>query len=145
MIRIAKHRDIPKIRDLMKSEPGFWQDTWREDVLERGLNSADGLAFVWEENRQILGFICAHDLGFRAYLSELIVASPARFKGIGRNLVRHIERELENRGCNILISDVWKDVEGFYKSLGWSEPDVLLLRRKLATLANQQGAGEGRG
>jgi hypothetical protein len=57
----------------MRSEPGFWQDSWREDVLERGLDASGGLAFVWEEGGQILGFICAHDLRFRAYLSELIV------------------------------------------------------------------------
>jgi predicted N-acetyltransferase YhbS len=106
MIRRAALDDIPAIRELMQSEPGFWQDSWCDDVLERGLDSSGGLAFVWEESGQILGFVCAHDLGFRAYLSELIVAEPARTKGVGKQLVQHIEQMLEARGCTILISDV---------------------------------------
>jgi len=28
-------------------------------------------------------------------------------------------------------ADVWKDAVGFYRALGWSEPDVILLRKKL--------------
>jgi 3-oxoacyl-[acyl-carrier protein] reductase len=75
--------------------------------------------------------VCAHDLGFRAYLSELIVAQGARGQGIGRNLVERIQAELARRGRRILIADVWHDAEPFYHSLGWEPPDVVLLRRKL--------------
>ena len=46
-------------------------------------------------------------------------------------LIQHVEKELKSRGCDIVISDVWKDAVGFYKSLGWSPPDVVLLRKKL--------------
>ena len=74
MIRTATEADIKSVKTLMRSVPGFWQDEWRSDVLERSIHSADGLAFVWEEGGQVLGFVCAHDLGFRAYLSELVVA-----------------------------------------------------------------------
>ena len=95
------------------------------------VQSASGLAFIWEESNQVLGFICAHDLGFRAYLSEFIVDKSGRNRKIGKMLLKHVEHELINRGSNVLIADVWKDAEGFYKSLGWSEPDVILLRKKL--------------
>ena len=132
MIRQATQDDIPAIRELMRSEPGFWQDTWRDDAIRRALASAGGLAFVWDQAGQVLGFICAHDVGFRAYLSELIVAESARAQGVGRELVRRVQRELTARGCAVLISDVWKDAVGFYKSLGWSAPDVVLLRKRLA-------------
>ena len=131
MIRSATQNDIPEIKKLMESEPDFWQDSWRADVLERGIKSADDLVFVWEQGRQIVGFICAHDVGFRAYLSELIMAKPARSQGIGKQLVEHIQTELTKRGCAGLISDVWKDAEGFYKSLGWKEPGVKLLCKDL--------------
>ena len=131
MIRSVTKEDIPNIRKLMESEPGFWQESWRYDVLERGLDSAGGLAFVWEETGQILGFVCAHDLGFRGYLSELIVAKSARNRGIGKHLVQQVEQKLAARGCNILISDVWEDSVRFYKLLGWSEPDIMLLRKPL--------------
>jgi GNAT superfamily N-acetyltransferase len=61
----------------------------------------------------------------------LIVVRKARNKGIGRKLIQHIENELVSRGCHVIISDVWKNSVGFYKSLGWSEPDVVLLRKRL--------------
>ena len=131
MIRTATKEDIPKIVELMKSEPGFWPDDSRNDVLERAIDSVDCLAFLWEENEHVIAFASAHDVGFLAYLSTLIVAVPARNKGIGKKLIQHIENESKSRGCNTLMSDVWKNAVGFYKSLGWSEPDVVLLRKKL--------------
>jgi len=131
MIRQATPGDIPGVKSLMQSEPGFWKKDAPSKALEIELASAKGLAVVWEEGGEILGFACAHDFGFRAYLSELIVAKGARGRGIGRGLVEYIQDELRSRGCPVLISDAWKDAEGFYRSLGWSEPDVVLLRKRL--------------
>jgi ribosomal protein S18 acetylase RimI-like enzyme len=131
MIRAATESDIPDTKSVMKSVPGLWHQDWRKDTLERAIRAADGLAFVWVDGGQILGFACAHDLGFRGYLSALVVAEEARGRGIGRQLVRHVERELAARGCALLISDVWKDAEGFYRALGWTSPDVILLRHTL--------------
>jgi predicted N-acetyltransferase YhbS len=131
MIRSATPDDVESIRELMQSEPGLWQEGWRPDVLERGIGSANGLTFVWEENERIIGFICAHDLGFRAYLSELVVAPSARGKGIGKKLLKHVECKLIESGCTLLIADVWRNAQKFYSALGWSEPDAVLLRKKL--------------
>ncbi len=116
----------------MQAVPEIWQDSWRADVLERSLRAAAGLAFVWEEGGQVRGFVCAHDIGFRGYLSELVVTEETRGRGVGRQLVRRVEQELTDRGCAILIADVWKDAVGFYQALGWTPPDVVLLRQKLA-------------
>ncbi len=131
MIRTAHTKDISNIMELMKSEPGFWGESWRENVLELGIDAANGLAFVQEDNGKIVGFACAHDLGYRAYLSELIISWKYRNKGIGKSLITRIENELSERGCKILISDVWKDSTEFYRSLGWSEPDAMLMRKIL--------------
>ncbi len=131
MIRPATREDIPNIVEMMESEPGFWHDDWRKDVLERAIDSADCIAFLCEENKQVIAFASAHDIGFLAYLSTLIVARPARNKGTGRKLTQRIENELVSRGCNVVMSDVWENAVGFYKSIGWSEPDVVLLRKRL--------------
>jgi GNAT superfamily N-acetyltransferase len=64
------------------------------------------LAFVWEEHSLILGFVCAHDLGFRAYLSELIVDNSVRSQGIATRLIRAVEQVLTGRGQQVLIADV---------------------------------------
>jgi hypothetical protein len=58
----------------MKSVAGFWDESWRPDVLERALGSVETLALVHEENDIIGGFVCGPDVGFRGYLSELVVA-----------------------------------------------------------------------
>lgn len=134
MIRTATELDFESIRALIKSVPDFWHDEWRSDALERALRASDGLAFVWEEKGNILGFSCAHDIGFLGYLSLLVVAEIARGKGIGRALVQHTEQELMERGCATLISDVWLDAVGFYKVLGWSAPGAVLLRHRLDNL-----------
>ena len=131
MIRQSKKTDIPSIESLMKSVSGFWTKKWRNDVIEIGINASNGLSFVWEEDNRILGFICAHDLGFRAYLSELVVSEDARGRNIGKNLLKRVEKELLLRGCKLIIADVWKDAAGFYSKLGWSPPDVILLKKNI--------------
>jgi ribosomal protein S18 acetylase RimI-like enzyme len=144
MIRTATELDLPSIRALIKSVPGFWHDKWRSGALERAFRSADGLAFVWEQDGNILGFSCAHDVGFLGYLSLLVVSESARGRGIGRELIQQTERELARRGCATLISDVWQDAVGFYKTLGWSTPGAVLLRHRLDVLSRSapQGAQE---
>jgi ribosomal protein S18 acetylase RimI-like enzyme len=132
VIRHAKVDDLPAIRRLMQAEPGFWQRDWSDATLARALETAGELALVWEDESSIVGFACAHDLGFRAYLSELIVAREARGRGIGRRLVEQIQAELVRRGRDIVIADVWHSAEPFYRSLGWEPPDVVLLRRRLS-------------
>jgi predicted N-acetyltransferase YhbS len=132
MIREAMDSDVQKIRSLMQAIPGLWHPWWSEETIASAIRSANGLAFVWEDDSQILGFVCAHDLGFRAYLSELGVAVDARKKGIGASLVRTVEEALRRRGQQIVIADVWRDAEQFYGSLGWEAPEATLLRQRLS-------------
>jgi len=131
VIRNAEDGDARAIASLLRSVPGLWDPTWRPDVVERALAASDGVAFVAQEDSEVVGFACAHDVGFRAYLSELVVRPNAQAQGIGRALVEAVESSLAGRGCAVLISDVWHDAEGFYRVLGWSQPDVRLMRRRL--------------
>jgi ribosomal protein S18 acetylase RimI-like enzyme len=72
------------------------------------------------------GFISAHDLSFRAYLSELVVAPQAQRRGIGARLLGEIERRVAERGCAVIVADVWQDAEEFYRAQGWTPPSVIL-------------------
>ena len=109
MIRKTTRRDIPAIQTLVQSIPGTWHESWRSDVLERGIAAADGLAFVWEKGSQITGFVCAHDVGFHGHISLLIVAEHARGKGIEKRLVERVQNELAERGWLLLpATDVWE-------------------------------------
>ncbi|HVM59361.1 MAG TPA: GNAT family N-acetyltransferase [Verrucomicrobiae bacterium] len=52
-------------------------------------------------------------------------------RGIGKQLLEHVQTILAECGCAVLISDVWKDARGVYEALGWSPPNVVLLRKTL--------------
>lgn len=131
MIELAMSKDVPNIMALMKSAPGFWQEAWDEAVVEQGVRSANGLAFVWKQEDEVIGFICAHDVGFRGYISALVVAEKVRGLGIGTQLLQQVEQELMRRGRTDLIVAVRQGAEPFYHALGFSTPDVALLRKKL--------------
>jgi predicted N-acetyltransferase YhbS len=131
MLREATISDAPAIRRLMQRVPDFWQPWWSDQTLRAALESANGLALVWEAESQIVGFICAHDLGFRACLSELVVDPDMRQQGIGTRLVTAVEDLLRGRKQRTIIADVWRDAAPFYESLDWSAPDAILLRHRL--------------
>ena len=131
MIRGMTRDDLACVKALMQSIPGFWHDAWNDGTPAKALASAGDLAFVYETDGEIVGFIFAHDLGFRAYLSELAVAEKARGEGVGRALLEHVEQILRERGCELIVADVWKSAEAFYRGLGWTQPDVILLRKGL--------------
>ncbi len=115
----------------MQSIAGFWDEGWRADVLERVLTARDAIVLVDEEGGVLDGFACAHDLGFRAYLSELVAAADRQGQGIGARLLAEVERRLADRGCGIVIADVWRDAEPFYRARGWAPPSVTFLRKRL--------------
>src|SRR5262245_18668221 len=128
----------------MKSVAGFWDKSWRPDVLERALGSSETIALVHHEDDTINGFVCGHDVGFRAYLSELVVSPGSQGRGVGSELVAELERRLSDRGCIVLIADVWRDAERFYRSHGWAPPDAVLLRKRLDAPAAPPAVSDGR-
>jgi ribosomal protein S18 acetylase RimI-like enzyme len=132
VIRVAEISDIPEVRALMKSVAGFWDETWRPDVLERALGSSETIALVHHDGQSVDGFICAHDVSFRSYLSELVVSPESERRGIGARLLSEIERRMADRGCSLMIADVWRDAEGFYRAQGWTSPSVVLLRKRFS-------------
>jgi len=127
MLREAIPSDVPAIRSLMERVPGFWQPRWSDQTIAEAILSANGLALLWDVGSQILGFVCAHDLGFRAYLSELVVDPVVQRKGIGTGLLKAVEDLLRSRKQQLIIADVWRDAVPFYRSLHWSAPDAILL------------------
>jgi predicted N-acetyltransferase YhbS len=132
-IRTASAADSDAVTDLLKSIGGVWQPDWRSDSVRRSISAADGLAFVALEQERVIGFICGHDLGFRAYLSEFAVAESHQRAGIGTALLRSFEEALTQRGCRLVIADVYPPAEPFYRALGWGTPSAVLLSHRLPT------------
>ena len=67
-IRSATMRDEHEIKELLKSTPGVWQESWRDAAVAIAIESAGTLALVALQGDRIVGFSCFHDVGFRAYL-----------------------------------------------------------------------------
>jgi GNAT superfamily N-acetyltransferase len=82
--------------------------------------------------------MCAHDVAFRTYVSELVVAGHARNQGIGRQLVGTVEQELSQKGHAVLIADVWHAAVPFYRSLGGEPADVMRLRHRITGVEDQE-------
>jgi GNAT superfamily N-acetyltransferase len=131
MIRDAGARDASGIRSLMESVSGLWDETWRTNVLDRVLRSSETVALVCVEGERVIGFACGHDVGFRAYLSELVVLPAAQGRGVGARLLSELEHRMAGRGCVTFIADVWREARSFYESHGWAPPPVVLLRKRL--------------
>jgi len=131
-IRTATSTDSKAVTLFLQSVAGVWQPTWRTDSVERSITAADGLAFVAVEHGQILGFICGHDLGFRAYLSEFVVAESHQRSGIGSALLNRFESTLAERGCQLVVADVYPPAEPFYRIHGWAVPAAILLSHPLS-------------
>jgi hypothetical protein len=66
VIRSATIADIPVIDALTRPVPGFWDESWRPDALDRVLRSPDAIALAHAEADTIDRFVCGHDIGFRA-------------------------------------------------------------------------------
>lgn len=60
-----------------------------------------------------------------------MVAARARHTGIASRLLQAIEEELTHRRRTVIIADVWREAEPFYRSRGWEPPDVVLLASRL--------------
>jgi ribosomal protein S18 acetylase RimI-like enzyme len=130
-IRSASRTDITVIDALLRSSPGVWQPSWRDDAVERALLSANGLAYVAEENGAVVGFACAHDTGFRAYLSEMVIAESWQRRGVGAALLGALQQGIAQRGCKLVVADIYPPAAAFYRALGWAEPRATLLCRDI--------------
>lgn len=131
MIREMRREDLPFVKSLMQSVPCFWHDCWTDNTLEKAFNFSGNSSFVYEQENKIIGCIFAYDFGFRGYIAGLVVSEEMRNKGIGKNLVEHVKNMLEENGCELIIADVLKSSESFYKKLGWRNPKSILLCKRL--------------
>jgi GNAT superfamily N-acetyltransferase len=130
-IRSATPDDEAAIKQLIFSLPGGWQKEWRDSAISLALASAGKLALVAIVNKSLAGFACFHDVGFRAYLSEMAIAGRYQKSGIGSLLLKRAENILSSRGCKLIVADVYPPAEEFYHKNGWVKPNATLLAKRI--------------
>ncbi|MBN1269554.1 MAG: GNAT family N-acetyltransferase [Kiritimatiellae bacterium] len=129
VIRAAAAADEAGIKELLKRTPGVWQKWWREAAVAKAMESAGATALVAVRHGKIIGFACFHDVGFRAYLSEMVIAESEQGNGIGSQLLKSAERLLADAGCQLIVADVYPPAEGFYAHNGWGKPKAVLMSK----------------
>jgi ribosomal protein S18 acetylase RimI-like enzyme len=88
--------------------------------------AVDDLIFIAEDDGKIVGACMAGYDGHRGWLYAVAVLKEYRRAGRGAELVKHALQSLKKIGCkkvNLQIRSTNKEVEAFYKSLGFAVED----------------------
>ena len=97
-------------------KPGF-KDYYFKETMEAVTNN-NGRIYLYKDNDQIVGLVAGYinneetdELGFKApkrgRVSELIVTSKCRSKGVGRKLLDKMESYLKDNGCKAVLIGVF--------------------------------------
>jgi ribosomal protein S18 acetylase RimI-like enzyme len=92
-----------------------------------------GQSFVAVENGALVGAVLCGNDGRRGFLHHLAVASSARRKGTGRELIRRSLAALAVRGmrkCHIFVIAANEEGKRFWRRVGWEERTTLVVMSK---------------
>ncbi len=103
-----------------------------ELIIDKKIDTEDGLFFVMVDESDVIGTIVAGYDGHRGWLYSLCVASKHQKKGVGTALVEHAEAALIRLGCvkiNLQIVSDNAEVVSFYEKRGYkTEPRISMGR-----------------
>jgi len=112
-VRQATERDRGALHEMYRAffaeveTPAYWGVTLRSELVEVDEIFADGLAFVAEEDAEIVGFVLARRKeGTRGLLSDIYVRPNARRNRHGRALARAAADALKERGATHITLSV---------------------------------------
>lgn len=118
-----------------------WQETgltrlWNPPYqdIEHCLKNQTSTLFIAETDNQIIGTAMVGYDGHRGWLYYLAVLPEFQKQGIAKILYRHVEAWLKERDApklQILIRSENKAVMQFYKSLGFTESQSVLMGKPL--------------
>ena len=127
-----KHRtqviDLWEKCNLIKS----WNDPNKD--IDRKLKVNDNLFLIVEFNKVIIGSAMIGYDGHRGSLYYLAVDPKHQRKGVGKMLMKEIEKRLIEVGCpkiNIFIRNSNIEVKEFYQSIDYEEQDSLVYGKRL--------------
>lgn len=122
-IRRAEPADIPQI---VAIERIAFVDPWDERTLRDSLVFYPGTFFVAQSNGEVVGFVLGGLAGtddeLYGHIMNLAVAPGFRRRGIGRRLVRRLERVfaiLGAKGAQLEVRITNTSAQEFYRGLGY--------------------------
>jgi len=127
-----KHRtqviDLWEKCNLIKS----WNDPNKD--IDRKLKVNDSLFLIVEFNKVIIGSAMIGYDGHRGSLYYLAVDPKHQGKGVGKMLMKEIEKRLIEVGCpkiNVFIRNSNIEVKEFYQSIDYEEQNCLVYGKRL--------------
>lgn len=92
----------------------------------------------------VLGMRVVHTFarGAHLHVDDLVVASAARGRGVGRRLLRYAEHQARERGLEQVFLDSRAGALGFYEREGYRQHGSVLVKKRLDDGANQALQGK---
>jgi len=136
-IRIAQISDAPELKKLNDLFNGEGCNSL-ESIAESLKDNPQEIVCVADTGERLSGFCCSQVCKSMCYpfpyaeITELFVLDECRRKGIGRQLVEHMENELAKRGVrhfHILAVKENSSAQALYRSCGYVETSEMLLEK----------------
>lgn len=141
IIRITENADIEglaKAMALAYSEPP-WNEEWSADKAKERVRSVlsnyNAAGFCAIENGEIVGGVLGFEDPYAEesffFVSELFVVPQWKRKGVGRELLHHLEQHLASKNISVMQLISIDDNIGFYESNGFSKDSVSVMFKRL--------------
>jgi N-acetylglutamate synthase-like GNAT family acetyltransferase len=138
LIRNATYRDAPAIRSLLETLGYTAKLSMLVDQLETLFGKGDHQSFVYELQKEVVGFIAIHYIpqlafdGELVFISYLAVDEDVRDQGIGKALEQYVTDQARKRKCDRIQVHCleWRAREDqFYKQLDYQEYSKYYIKR----------------
>ena len=109
-----------------------WNDPMKD--IHRKLGIQRDLFLVGAMDGRLVATVMVGFEGHRGWVNYLAVSADCRKQGLGRLLMDEAEARLREIGCpkiNLQIRRSNADVVAFYRSIGYSEDDVVSMGKRL--------------
>jgi [ribosomal protein S18]-alanine N-acetyltransferase len=122
-LRAMGRDDLPQVLSIEREAfgPTAWQQIHFENELEIPFAYC-WTAFPRDDRGKVLGYLIYWLVASEVHLLNVTVASDVRRRGLGRRLVRMVQRVTRQKGCEVAFLEVAADntaAVSLYRSLGF--------------------------
>ena len=127
MIRAMRFEDLD---DVCGIEHGVFPNPWPRVFFEKDLESSNTVAFVAEDNGQVIAYAIGACVDVELHITNIAVAVGYQRQGVGLNLLQKMEHIAIDRGCIFAYLEVRINnaaAISMYKKYGYN---ILYTRKK---------------